>query len=52
MIAADASGDFAHPFVMDGADARAAVSLTMIQGYFASWEDGIAAVLDAYDRWS
>ncbi|MEU4733153.1 hypothetical protein [Streptomyces sp. NPDC023588] len=52
MYAADTSGDFCHPFVMDGRKTTPAVTLTMIRGYFSSWEDGIKAVLDAYDTWT
>ncbi|MFJ3717220.1 hypothetical protein [Streptomyces sp. NPDC090057] len=51
VVGSGTSGDGCHPYVMDGVETEHAVSLTMIRGYFASWEDGIGAVLAAYDKW-
>ncbi|MBT2472134.1 hypothetical protein J7E97_30820 [Streptomyces sp. ISL-66] len=44
---------FSHAvFVMDGRRRQQAVSLSMIRADFATWEDGITAVLAAFDQWS
>ncbi|MCX4399273.1 hypothetical protein OOK39_43300 [Streptomyces sp. NBC_00264] len=51
VVGTGTSGNFCHPYVMDGVDTEPAVSLTMLRGIFASWEDGIKAVLVAYDEW-
>jgi hypothetical protein len=39
-------------YVMDGRRRLQAVSLSQIRLYFPTWEDGIMAVLDAFDQWS
>lgn len=39
-------------YVMDGRKRRPAVSLTQIRRHFPTWEDGIMAVLAAFDEWS
>ncbi|MBL1091746.1 MULTISPECIES: hypothetical protein [Streptomyces] len=38
-------------YVMDGRERSAAVSLSQIRAAFPTWEDGIMAVLAAFDRW-
>ncbi|MBT2509905.1 hypothetical protein J7I98_29390 [Streptomyces sp. ISL-98] len=38
-------------YVMDGRNRRQAVSLSQIRGHFPTWEDGIMAVLAAFDQW-
>lgn len=38
-------------YAMDGRQRRAAVSLTQIRSAFPTWEDGIMAVLAAFDQW-
>ncbi|UKY54946.1 hypothetical protein [Streptomyces inhibens] len=51
VVGTGTSGNFCNPYVMDGVRTEQAVSLTKIRGFFASWEDGIKAVLVAYDEW-
>ncbi|MFE4216301.1 hypothetical protein [Streptomyces sp. NPDC056844] len=52
VVGTGSSGDFCRPYVMDGRRTEPAVSLTMLRGIFRSWEDGINAVLHAYDTWT
>ncbi|MCF3131183.1 hypothetical protein [Streptomyces olivochromogenes] len=51
VVGTGTSGNFFRPYVMDGVNTKPAVSLTRLQGFFTSWEDGIKAVLVAYDDW-
>ncbi|AOR36298.1 hypothetical protein BFF78_39260 [Streptomyces fodineus] len=37
-------------FAMDGQKTSAAVSISRIRGHFPTWEDGIMAVLAAFDQ--
>ena len=45
------SGDNHAVYAMDGRNLRQAVSLSQIRGFFPTWEDGIMAVLAAFDQW-
>ncbi|EYT78676.1 hypothetical protein CF54_35755 [Streptomyces sp. Tu 6176] len=49
VVGTGTSGELCKPYVMDGRDTEPPVSLTMLRGVFRNWEDGIKAVLDAYD---
>ncbi|MER7983573.1 hypothetical protein [Streptomyces sp. NPDC095817] len=49
LVGTGPSGQFCTPYVMDGVRKKQAVSLTKVRAPFASWEDGIKAVLAEYD---